>query len=530
MEANLGQSNRIIVIGLDGATWNIIEPMVQEGKLPTIEKLTQDGCYGNLESCIPSKTFPAWKCYSTGKNPGKLGVYGFANLVAGSQYRVVFNNSTSFKSEELWDILGRNGISCGVLDMPTTYPPKEINGFMVSNAPPRPSSFVYPGELEGEIKRHFDYKTEPDHYFESDRDAAIRDCMAIIQQRFEVASYLLKKFDPFFFHLTIFEIDTMQHYTRGKPLEDAWVAIDNGIKSILDEHCDKDTYVILMSDHGHTDRVCNFQIARWLESKGLSINKNRSNTMRIILSMLGLRRDRVIGLAIKTGTLRLLRNYFPKIIRARFLALLPTRANAGPRNPIGGMVDQEKSKVIPFGGGGLLYINQQLFSSQDEYDNFRTNLISELKGIADPRTGVKLAQQVYKAEELYSGPYLSLAPDIVVAPTEGYMLGNVGAVEDIWVYPESDWTRCHRLQGIFTILGPDIKQGFQVRGARIYDLAPTILHLFGTPIPQDMDGRVLQETLEEGSELAIRELTYQRHDERTRVRGKIKGLKATDNV
>lgn len=526
----MGQSNRVIVIGLDGATWNIIEPMVQEGKLPTIDKLMQEGCYGNLESCIPAKTFPAWKCYSTGKNPGKLGVYGFANLVAGSQYRVVFNNSASFKSEELWDILGRNRIDCGVLDMPTTYPPRAINGFMVSNAPPRPSGFVYPEELEREIKDNFDYKTEPDHYFESDREAAIRDCLAIIDQRFEVASYLLKKLDPLFFHLTIFEIDTMQHYTRDKPLEDAWISIDNGIKSILDEHCDKDTYVILMSDHGHTDRVCNFQIAKWLESKGLSVTKRRSRTLLTILSMLGLRRDRVIGLATKMGMFRLLRDYVPKTIRVRFLALLPTKGTVGLQNPMGGLIKHDRSKVIPFGGGSLLYVNRRYFSSEDEYESFRTELIDKLEEIADPKTGVKLAQKVYKGEDLYSGPYLSLAPDIVVAPNEGYMLGNVGAAEDIWVYPESDWTRCHRLQGIFTILGPDIKKGIRIQGARIYDLAPTILHLFGIPIPEDIDGRVLKEIFKEDSMLGKREIVYQETSEKARARVKIKGLKTTGKI
>jgi predicted AlkP superfamily phosphohydrolase/phosphomutase len=529
MEVILGQSNRVIVIGLDGASWNIIEPMVQEGKLPTIGKLMQDSCYGNLESCVPAKTFPAWKCYSTGKNPGKLGVYDFANLVAGVQYKVTFNNSTSFKSEELWDILGRNGIDCGVLDMPTTYPPRAINGFMVSNAPPRPSRFVYPPGLESDIKRHFDYKTEPNHYFETDKEAAISDCMTIINQRFEVAHYLMKRFHPAFFHLTIFEIDTMQHYTRGKPLEDAWIAIDNGIKSILDAHCDESTYIILMSDHGHTDRVCNFQISKWLESKGLVVARRRSRTLYAILSILGLRRDRVIGLVTKIGMFRVLRDFVPKTIRLRFLALLPTRS-AGPRNPMKSMIEREKSKVIPFGGGGQLYINKDLFSSPEEYENFRTNLISELQGIADPRTGVKIAQRVYKREDLYSGPYVSQSPDIVVLPNDGYMLGNVGAIEDIWVYPDIDWTRCHRLQGIFAILGPDVMKGTNIEGAKIFDLAPTILHILGIPVPQDIDGRVLKETFKKDSILGQREVIYQGSGEKAKVRSKLKGLKASAKI
>jgi len=226
----------------------------------------------------------------------------------------------------------------------------------------------------------------------------------------------------------------------------------------------------------------------------------------------------------------LLRDYVPKTIRVRFLALLPTKGTVGLKNPMGGLIEHDRSKVIPFGGGGLLYINRRCFQSQNEYESFRTSLINELEEIADPKTGTKLAQKVYKAEELYSGPYLSLAPDIVVAPNEGYMLGNVGEVEDIWIYPESDWTRCHRLQGIFTVLGPGIKQGLQIQGARIYDLAPTILHLFGIPVPQGTDGRVLQETFEKGSALATRELTYQGTGERSRVSDKIKGLKATDRI
>ena len=117
---------KTIVIGLDGATWNLIKPLVDKGKRPTIKKLMEGGCHGKLESSIPHVTFPAWKCYSTGKNPGKLDVYWWMNVdLSNRRFRV--NMSSSFKSNEIWDILARHRYKSGVIGMPTTYPTKTIN-------------------------------------------------------------------------------------------------------------------------------------------------------------------------------------------------------------------------------------------------------------------------------------------------------------------------------------------------------------------------------------------------------------------
>jgi len=239
----MGDRKRVLVIGLDGASWNIVEPLVKRGKLPAIEKLMKSGCYGDLESCIMPFTFPAWKCYSTGKNPGKLGVYWFLGVDLARE-KIVTHNSTSFKSEEIWDILGRNDITCGVLDMPTTYPPKAINGFMVSHGPTRLTGYTYPEELERELKERCHYQVEPTYQPELDRDAAIPAIKQIIEQRFEVAAYLMREFDPAFCHITIFDIDTVQHFYSQEVVEDFWVLIDNGIKSLLDKFFDDENWQV----------------------------------------------------------------------------------------------------------------------------------------------------------------------------------------------------------------------------------------------------------------------------------------------
>ena len=191
---------RVLVVGLDGATWNIIKQLVKEGKLPTIGELMNNGCYGDLESCIPPVTFPAWKCYSTGKNPGKMGAYWYAGVDMAEE-RFFVNNSISFRSKELWDYLGENNITCGVLDMPTTYPCKRINGFMISHGAPRPSGYTYPKDLEKELKDKFNYELDPEYAPHLGKDAALPSTKKVINQRFDVARYLLKKFAPSFFFM-----------------------------------------------------------------------------------------------------------------------------------------------------------------------------------------------------------------------------------------------------------------------------------------------------------------------------------------
>lgn len=524
---NTRERSRVLVIGLDGATWNLIEPLVRDRKLPIIARLMNGGCYGDLESSIPASTFPAWKCYSTGKNPGKLGVYWFLGVDVAKR-KITLHNSTSFKSKELWDYLGENDITCGVLDMPTTYPPKAINGAMVSQGAPRRSGFTYPQSLEQQLKERFDYKLDPDYFPELSKDAAIPSIKEIINQRFDVASYLLKELNPSFFHLTIVNIDTMQHHywkdmedgdaKYGRVLEDFWVLIDSRIGSLLDEFGDEKTYVFLMSDHGQTRIKGMFCINRWLQERNLLTLKSQTLSQTRLLARLSLTHT-AVGHAVRAiATVLPLRSWIQKMIARHGLSDLSAS-----------LIDWMQSRVIPT-STGLLYINRALFSSEDQLENFKEGLIEELKGIEEPKTGQRLASEVYRGEEIYWGRYVDQAPDIVILPNEGYPIISSTIRRETWDYSTEHWTAAHRLQGIFLACGPDMKKGIEIEGAKIYDLAPTILHIFGIPIPKDMDGRVLKEIFEEGSALAKKEIEYQRVDEKARVKQKIKELKSIGKI
>jgi predicted AlkP superfamily phosphohydrolase/phosphomutase len=361
----MGENKKVLVIGLDGATWNIIEPMVRQGKLPTIERLMKSGCYGNLESCIPACTFPAWKCYSTGKEPGKLGVYSFLDVDVIKQ-EITLANSTSFKSDELWDILSANNITCGVINMPTTYPPKAINGAMISPGTPKHAGFAYPASLEQELINRFNYKMDPDYLPELSKDAAIPSIKHIINQTFDVASYLLQQFDLSFLHITIFDIDTIHHHywkdmedddaKYGRVIEDFWVLIDSRIGSLLAEFGTEKTYVFLMSDHGQTRMKGMFYINKWLQEK---------NMMTMRTQKLGM----IPRLAKLSQTNTAINHILGAMLTLpRFRSFIRRMAGQLSLNPLSNQIDWSQSKVIPT-TFGLIYINRLIIDSADQLES-----------------------------------------------------------------------------------------------------------------------------------------------------------------
>lgn len=527
---------KVIVIGLDGGTWNIIKPLVDAGKLPTISKIMGNGCCGELESSIPHITFPAWKCYSTGKNPGKLGVYWFLSPHFEKQ-KIVPNNSLSFKSMELWDYLGNKGHKSVILDMPTTYPPKKINGCMVSWGAPQQLKYTYPEDLGNELEEEFDYKIDPKYFFDINKDAALESTAELIKKRFDVAKHLINKYNPDFTHLTIFHIDSIQHVFWNSVdnddtgydtiIEDFWKIIDNGIKLLMDNFDDGKTYFILMSDHGFTTTKATFQLGRWLIENNYLILKTNKRAIFSIPSKLGLNRDRLFFIINKLNLYPLIKNNVPKDIAQKILDTFFPPKEGVATHSLEGLIDWTKSKVVPLPEGPI-YINKNVVS-KEEYEYFRETLVQSLEKIENPNTQEKLAKKVYKKEALYSGPYIDKAPDIIILPNEGYEIATSPHTDIQWDFSTRDRPGTHKLKGIFSIKGPDVKNNFKLNGAKLIDIAPTILHMFGTSIPQEMDGHVLTEIFREDSDITKRKIvkdeTPNTGKEREIIKSKIKMIK-----
>ena len=508
---------KVIVIGIDGGTWKIAKPLAAEGKLPAISRLMSSGCYGELESCIPPSTFTAWRCYSTGKNPGQFGVFSSLNVDVPAK-KVIVNNSLSYKSEELWDYLGGEGIVCGILDMPTTYPPRRVNGFMVSQSFTEQPRFTYPPGLGAELKEKFNYKLTTEYLPVIDKDRAIEDTQKIINQRFDAAGYLLRKFAPRFFHMTVYDIDSLQHYywkymeenhpRYGTVIEDCWRLIDKRIGLLLDAFCDEETYVFLISDHGFAPVKGIFNLAHWLADRGyVAFNRGVLSRWAAKISA----HVDVVAIVKTLGLFPFLRRVVPFKLQQKIYLTIPTKELQARADMV---IDWDKSKIIPIGDGQ--YINTNLIPRDSEqYEQFRNNFINEMESITHPRTGEKQFSNVYRREEVFHGKYAESAPDVIGLNNEGYFWGiPLDAPE--WDYPAS-WSAAHTRAGIFCVKGPDIRKNVAIKGVKIYDIAPTILHLFNIPSPQNFDGRILRDIFEPGTKPAKRQSLYREGSEEERV-------------
>ncbi|MDY6965244.1 MAG: alkaline phosphatase family protein [Halobacteriota archaeon] len=519
---------KAMVIGLDGATFRLLKPWAEEGVLPNLAKIMKEGCYGPLESSIPHVTYPAWKCYSTGKYPSNLGVYYFLKFDK-NNFKISTNFSTSFKGREIWDYLGDYELKSGVINMPTTYPPKKINGFMISGPVIIGEDYVYPTNLKSKIENEFNYKPSTRslgaELRRGDGEEIKQEIKDIIKSRFEVAKHMLKNGNFDFLHLTIFYIDAIQHFFWGDMEEDNpkntntiknfWKFIDKNIGEIM-EMIGEETNLIFISDHGFTKLKGEFNLNNWLINKGYLV---RNVSKVYFLYKLGLNADLLYTIFKKTHLLHLIRKIIPTEVRGK----VPSKKGDVSLDFLEDEIDWQRSKAIMC-GDGLIYINNNVVKDDRE---FKDLLIEELRMIRNPVTGEKFAEEIYKTEEIY-GHVNSNAPDIFILPKSGYLLKNVISEKE-WNFETERWSAIHELEGIFIAYGPDIKKNSEIKNLRIYDIAPTILHLYNIPIPQDVDGRVIKNIFQEDSEVYNREVVIEAK-EKELILNKIDRLKGGGRI
>jgi len=192
--ANPGDVSRTFVVGLDGASWRLLDPWIEDGTLPNLADLRERGTWAESQSCLPPVTFPNWKCYASGKDPGGFGVFWFESVDLAEE-RIDVVDSSDFHTAELWDYLGDEGRDVGVVNMPTMYPPREIDGFVVSGGPGAvegeyrslDSGYTWPPDLEAELEDRFDYRVHPDPLLSSndERGAEVDAIVDLFDTRFE---------------------------------------------------------------------------------------------------------------------------------------------------------------------------------------------------------------------------------------------------------------------------------------------------------------------------------------------------------
>jgi len=522
-------ADKVLVVGLDGATFDLIKPWVAEGKLPTLANLMQGGAYGNLRSVPNMHSAAAWPSFATGKNPGKHGLFWQSVPNPGS-YDIQFLDGSSCQAVPIWRILSQASKKVGVINVPMTFPAEQLNGFLLAgfDCPGTDvAGFAYPPDLSKEIAENcgeYIIMSRATVYAQEGKfDQSIQMLHEQIEKRLAVTRYLMRTHPWDLFVVVFSATDMAQHVfwhlhdishpahdpilvqKYADPISDVYKKLDSSLGQLLQKTGDETT-VIVMSDHGAgpNNQGTRF-LNQWLEAEGFLRYVSPSVLGRLGL---GARHATLFG---ANAFIWLMQHVLgERVVRVfrKWTPFLRGRIASGIRTS---QIDWHSTRAYWDGGSNAIRINlvgrelQGIVKPGREYEELREEIVKRLSRCRDVVTGRLAVEKVHKREEIYHGPYVDRAPDLeIVWKTDGVIHGLVsseyksrrprllGNIEtSLWAT-----TGDHSMNGILIMKGKNVNRSMEIKRAEIIDLAPTILYLMGQAIPADMDGRVLEEAID----------------------------------
>jgi predicted AlkP superfamily phosphohydrolase/phosphomutase len=457
-----------MIVGLDCAEPSLVLERWRD-ELPTLSALMERGAYGRLRSVIPPITVPAWSCMMASRTPGDLGVYGFRNRSDHTYDGAFIANGNAITAPRLWDLVTRAGAPSIVLGVPGTYPPRPLNGVMVSCflTPSTDSRFTYPPGLKREVEEVVgEYLFDCTNFRTDDKDDLLGQVYEMTDKRFALADHLLSTRPWRLFAMVEMGPDRMHHgfwkymdpehrsHEPGNRYRDAILDYHRHVDGLIARllgHADDDTVVLVVSDHGAKRLDGGIRVNEWLRREGL---------LHTLSEPEGVCSPRDAGIDWRRTVAWGEGGYYARV----FL-------NVQGREPDG---------VVP----------------QDEYDAVRDDLARRLAAIPDDR-GVPIETHVYLPEDLYQ-EVNGVAPDLIVIFGDllWRSVGTIGGDEGVHTF-ENDTgpdDANHAQDGLYIAAGP----GIGARGrtdADLLDIGPTVLDLLGFERPDSMRGRSLAAVL-----------------------------------
>ena len=492
---------RLTVIGLDAATFDVIDPLIDAGELPNLARLFAAGSRGVLRSVTHPLTPHAWATMTTGVNAGRHGIWDFSER-SGGGYELRLINGSYRRAPAVWDRLAAAGVGAGVVNVPFTWPAPEIDGFVISgfDAAAREDGLTYPRDLVGEIQARFG-PLVLDHRFPIGKDGGVDLDLVrrAAEQKVEIALWLAERFEPALLFVVFMAADHVHHlcwddWERRGPesaVAEVYRILDRATGALA-EAAGTGGDVMVVSDHGggRLDGVVNLNA--YLASRGF-------------LAYAGA--DAAVGRKLARRVFEL-RRRLPEGLRTAVKRRLPgVRARAYEATSYT-VVDWPRTRAFAYGTFGNVVLNlhgreRDGTVSPEEYESVRDEVARALSELRGP-DGEEIVAAVHRREDLFHGPELGVLPDLIVEFDRYRWLGKGNLrsrAASLWdrieIEPGSkhSYVGSHRHEGVLALAGPSALRGGTI-AADIADVAPTILYLLEQPLPTDLDGRLVTEALD----------------------------------
>ncbi len=459
---NPRRAQRVLIIGLDCAAPRFVFDL-ESLPLPNLHRLMAQGVWGELQSCNPPITIPAWSCMTSGLDAGTLGVYGFRNRRDHSYGPLALTSSQDIREKRLWDFTSEAGLDAIVLGVPQTYPPRPLRGCLITDllTPSTSVAYTHPEALAGELRQAVgEYIIDVPDFRADAREGLAERIHVLMHNRFDYAEYLIGAKPWDLCMMVEIGLDRMHHafwqdadpahpaYRAGNPYErvipDYYRALDARIGRLVDQ-AGSDTAVLVVSDHGAQALHGGFAINQWLIDRGYLVLKTAPVAPAPLTpEIVDWPRTRAWGEG----------GYYARIC-----------LNVAGREPLG---------VVP----------------REQYEALRDELIGELEGVAGP-DGVALGNRVLKPERIYD-TVNGIAPDLL-AYFGGLRWRSVGKVGGGLFWQGNDAGpdgANHDFPGVFILRGGG-RRPRRAEGLSLFDVAPTVFDLLGLPIPARLRGHVI---------------------------------------
>lgn len=445
---------KLFVLGLDGATWDLLDPWIEAGDLPNLKALRDQSAWGTMNSVVPYLSPPAWTSAITGVNPGRHGIFDFQHRLS-QQATIVTETANSRHSPPIWMMLKGRGLKCGVVNVPMTSPPDQLDGFMVSGFPHLPTiDWAEPRALEERLKGMGYLLDEMEMKLPAgEEDRIYARYLASLQKRAEIVKTLYAEDEYDLFWVVYTETDRVQHcfwqfddpaspkYTAeraarwGGSIKKLWIEQDRIIGEMLGMLA-PNTWVLVVSDHGFGPMHRELRIQNFLRAPGSTVSADEADELFSL--------DRSDA--------------------ARLYLREPGKDPGGHLSP-------------------------------NERKELEQRVVAALAGATDPKTSEKPVDVAYSRDQVFVGRYAEKGPTLTLQPSGAWAF-TVGDMDtDYQAAPFDDCTSSlsgwHRMNGIFALRGPGVRPGHLARTYSLLDVVPTCLYVLEQAMAEDLDGDLM---------------------------------------